>query len=46
MEWHVPGEEEMTAAQKMLDEFLVEELDTLTQFSRGSISLDRDQGRI
>ena len=43
IDWHIPGEEELSAAQKLIDEFLADELTQLTEFSRGKITLDRDQ---
>jgi hypothetical protein len=39
----VPSDEEIGAAQKLLDEFLADELTTLSEFADGKISLNRDQ---
>ncbi len=41
--WHVPSDEEIVAAQKLLDEFLADELTTLNDFSDGKVPLNRDQ---
>ena len=39
----MPSEEEIGAAQKLLDEFLADEVSTLTAFADGKIPLNRDQ---
>jgi len=39
----VPSDEEIVAAQKLLDEFLADELTTLNDFSDGKVPLNRDQ---
>jgi hypothetical protein len=41
--WHVPSDEEIGAAQKLLDEFLADELTTLNDFADGKVPLNRDQ---
>jgi proteasome activator subunit 4 len=43
VEWHTPSEEEISAAQKLVDEFLFDELKVLSEFSRGVVALDREQ---
>jgi proteasome activator subunit 4 len=41
--WHIPNEAEISAAQKLIDEFLFDELNNLSEFSKGTILLNRDQ---
>lgn len=41
--WHIPNESEISAAQKLIDEFLFDELNNLSEFSKGTILLNRDQ---
>ena len=43
IDWHIPTNEEISAAQKLVDEFLSDELETVSKFARGEIVLDRDQ---
>ena len=43
IDWHIPSDEELSAAQKLIDEFLSDELTKLSEFARGKIILDRDQ---
>lgn len=43
MTWHIPSPAELTTVQRLIDRFLISELETLDKFAANEIEIDKDE---